>query len=305
MRRFAIKLALFLAANAAAAAVALAFIDARYGFAQFETDSILLSMPREENVGLLIMGTSRARLLTRVKCNLESLELATGLSTFNIAVPFGGGIVPSKMYLEQFYRRGNSADTILFFLDLFTMYSHQYNRDHRFVYYEPLRPSFLLAMVRNDIPIRRVFIYIQSKFSGRWISQTPLPVHCEYHVIEAPDPEIARLREESLYPDGVDNEIFAHYAKTLIDILEMAKKDGANVIIAFPPTMLGPQPGSEHLLGLLEQVKADYPVEFHDFTDVITDTALFLDYDHINSYGVELFVEQHLAPILRQKPHSP
>lgn len=299
MKKFAIKLALFAAVNAAAAAAVLYAVDARYDFKQFETDSILLSMPRDTEVDLLIMGTSRARLLTRTKCNLECIERVLDCDVFNIAVPFGGGIVPEKIYLDQFYARGNNARTILYFLDVFTMYSPVPNKDHRFVYYEPLRPSLLLAMVRNDIPLKRLLVYVQSKFTWRWLNLTAGVVPCDYRTYEEGfKPELARLRTESMYFDGLNEQYFRHYAQTLRDILEMAKSHGSRIVIALPPTLLGTQPGAENLRQLLEDLNKEWPLEFYDFTDALKDTALYSDYDHLNSPGVERFVTRHLAPVL-------
>lgn len=299
MIRFVTKLALFAAVNIAAAAVVLSVVDTRYRFEQYETDSIVLSMPRDADVGLLIMGTSRARLLTRVKCNLECVKRETGLDVFNIAVPFGGGIVPEKIYLEQFYARGNRVRTIVYFLDAFTMYSPVPNRNHRFVYYEPLRPSLLLAMVRNEIPLRRLLIYVQSKFTWRWLNLAAGTVECDYRTFEKEfKPGRARLRTESMYFDGLNEKHFKHYAQTLRDILALAKSQGAGVIIAFPPTLLGPQPGAERLCALLDEAKRTWPLEFYDFTGAVADPALYSDYDHLNSPGVEIFVKQHLAPVL-------
>lgn len=303
MKRFVIKLCGFAVINAVIAGAVLAVIDSRYAFEQFETDSVLLSMPRGEEVGVLVMGTSRARVLTRVRCNLECLERELGCKVFNIAAPFGGGIVPEKIYLGEFYGRGNRAGTILFFLDPFTMFSPQPNKDHRFVYYEPLRPSLLLAMARNEIPFRRILIYIQSKFTWRWVSQAAGAVPCDFETVKdgKPDPEKARLRVESLYFDGLNEGYFEHYAETLRDILEMAKRHETRVVVALPPTLLGPQPGADRLMRQLDEFKKSYALEFYDFTGAITDTALFSDYDHLNSPGVETFVKEHLLPVLRER----
>ncbi|HUW61107.1 MAG TPA: hypothetical protein VMZ06_08880 [Candidatus Bathyarchaeia archaeon] len=299
MKRFVIKLGAFALVNAIIAGAVLARIDSGYAFEQFETDSVLLSMPHNEEVGVLVMGTSRARVLTRVRCNLECLERELGCKVFNIAVPFGGGIVPEKLYLGEFYGRGNRVRTILFFLDPFTMFSPQPNQDHRFVYYEPLRPSLLLAMARNEIPFRRILIYVQSKFTWRWISQTAGTVPCDFETVKGkPDPEKARMRVESLYFDGLNDGYFEHYAETLRDILEMAKQHGARVVVALPPTLLGPQPGADRLMRQLDEFKKSYELVFYDFTGVITDTALFSDYDHLNSPGVETFVKEHLKLVL-------
>lgn len=301
MKRLITKLILFGILNASIAAVLIAGTNARFSsFKQYETDSVLLSTPKHTNFGLLIMGTSRARLLTRIKCNWECLERELDRTVFNIAVPFGGGILPEKMYLTSFYQRGNSADTILFFLDAFTLFAPQPNLEHKFVHYEPFRPRFFIQLLENNIPLERIFIYMESKFSYRWFTQTPGVVECDPFRIEEDqiDPERVRRRNDSLYFEGLNETYFDQYAGVLEEILKMATLNNTHVVIAFPPTLIGEQPGMSILLDRLAEFRRYYEFEVHDFTNAIPEIALYSDYDHLNSEGVKRFVVDHLKPIL-------
>jgi hypothetical protein len=300
MRRFFVKLAAFIAVNAAGAALFLCVVDSRLHFNQWETDSILLATPTNTELSLLLMGTSRTRILTRVKCNYDCFAREFG-SVFNIAIPFGGGIVPEKIYLDNFYRQGNRAGTILYFIDPFTLFSDEPNRQHRLVYYEPLRPWFLTQLALNEFPMSRILIYVQSKFTTRWCTQTPGDVPRDPHTVQGPlDPEMIRKRVDSLYYDGLSEEWFTKYAGTLREIMQLARDHKSRLVLAFPPTLLGSQPGELRLLQELTKLRMEYDFEFHDFTEKIKDPSLYSDYDHLNSRGVERFVQEYHKPILKQ-----
>lgn len=299
MKQLIIKAFLLALLNALLGLLVLAVNDSRYHFQQYETDSILLSTPKNTHFDVVVLGTSRARLLTRVRCNLECLERELG-RTFGLAIPFGGGIVPERLFLDNFFSKGNEADTIVYFLDAFQLFAPQPNREHRFVYYEPLRLRFLWQMMRNGFPPERIFTYVQSKFTYRWFTQAPGEVGCIDRVLtpDRIDPETMKKRVDSLYFEGLSETYFRRYARDLECILDTARSHGSRVLIAFPPTLLGPQPGADRLKKELEALRNAYTFEFFDFTDAVTDINLYYDYDHLNGAGVEQFVTKHLKPAL-------
>ena len=303
MKLFLIKLGLFLALNAAVALAALVILDTRYSFEQYETDSLLLSTPRNTHFDLVILGTSHARVFNRIKHNHDFLTHELDMKILNLAIPFGGGVLLEKMYVANFFDCGNETDTILYFLDPFVFFSPMVNKYHKFVYYEPFRLSFLIRMLKNRMPPERIFTYIRSKFSYRWVTQKPGlvaydDITLDTYGIEL-DPERMRARAESLYPDGLNETYFAQYGAALGEILEMARQHGCRTIIAFSPSLLGREKGAPRLLELLDTYREQYDFEFHDFTDAIPDEKLYSDYDHLNSKGVEVLVAQFIKPILR------
>ncbi len=302
MKRFVTKLVVFAALNGLVAVALMAATNHRFAsFRQYETDSILLPTPRHTDFGLLIMGTSRARLFTKIKCNLDFLEEQLETKVFGIAIPFGGGIRPEMLYLKNFYRQGNSADTVLLFLDAFTLFAPQPNLEHRFVNYEPLRPDFLWDLIQNGYSRERIFTYIESKFSWRWFTQQPGVVECDPFVIPDPviDPEKVRLRNESLYFEGLSEHYLGVFSQDLEEILRMVNVHGERMVIAFAPTLLGPQPGIDRVKAKLAELRRFYRFEVYDFTNAVSDLSLYSDYDHLNSEGVKAFFEKDLGPILK------
>ena len=303
MKRFLIKISLLVGINVAIGMIVMTVIDARRSFQQWETDSILYVTPKNESYDFVSLGTSRARVFSEFKDNHDFVVRELGMRYLNLAISFGGGILPEKMFLKYFFDRGNHTKAVVFFLDPFMMFSDGSNRYHRFVYYEPFRPMFLLELFRNDIPIQRIITYVRSKFGSYWFVRGPVVKERDPRVAQRndTDAEMKLKRMDSLYPEGLDGDIFKGYCEDLVEILGMAKDHGARMIIIFAPTLLGPEPGARWVTEFLDTCKPRYEFEVYDYTDLIQDYGYFADHDHLNSRGFEFFVKQYLEPILRKQ----
>lgn len=303
MKRFLIKISLLVGINVAIALIIMTVIDARRSFQQWETDSILYVTPKNESYDFVSLGTSRGRVFSEFKDNHDFVVRELGMKFLNLAISFGGGILPEKMFLKYFFDRGNHTKAVVFFLDPFMMFSDGSNKYHRFVYYEPFRPRFLLELFRNGIPIQRIITYVRSKFGSYWFVRGPVVKERDPRVAQRKDTdaEMKLKRMDSLYPEGLDRDIFKGYCEDLVEILGMAKNHGARMIIIFAPTLLGPEPGARWVTEFLDTCKSRYEFEVYDYTDLIQDYGYFADHDHLNSRGFEFFVKQYLEPILRKQ----
>ena len=280
--------------------------NARLHFNLYETDSVLLATPSNTTVDYLVMGTSRAKVLTRFQCNYETLRQGLNGSVASIAIPFGGGLVPEKLMYQSFLDRGNHARTILYFVEPFVFYSHPLNQQHRFVYYEPLDAKLLGRMMTNHIPPKRILTYIQTKFSCDWLLQTPQPMGCNHAIIEDPviNAQKVHIRRESLYTDGISDEVFAYYSNEFEQLIELGRRDGSRFIFILAPTLLGDEYGKEKLLALLQKVNTQYHYPVYDFTNSLRDLTLYSDYDHLNAEGAHRLVYDLLKPVLAEDTAS-
>ena len=303
MKRFLFKLALLAAINIAVALAIITFVDARRSFRQWETDSILYVTPKNEAFDFVTLGTSRARIFSEFKGNYDFATRELGMKYLNLAIPFGGGILPEKMFLEYFFDHGNTAKTVVLFLDPFMLFSDAYNLQHRFVFYEPFRPSFLAGLLRNRIPIQQVITYVRSKFGLYWFQRAATVKESDPRVAKhrENDAEMVRKRIASLYPEGLSEKAFERYAKDLAGIMDIAKRHEARLVIISPPTLLGPEPGAPKLAAFLNDCKARYTFEAYDYTNEMQDYAFFADHDHLNSTGFQFFVKTYIEPILRKR----
>ena len=303
MKRFLLRATVFLAINLAVAAVYLTAVDCAHHYEPWETDSILEVMPRSTHFGAVILGTSHAYTLSRFRDNHQLLEKELGMSVFNMAIPAAGGARPSRLYLEEFLARGNTAEYLLYFVEPFVFFSPGDNDQHKFVYYEPLRPGFLLRLIRDAYPWPRIFTYMRSKFSAEWLFQKPeLMIRHDYRLTGPIDPERVRKRLDSLYMEGMSNENFLHYSKELRRILLKAVNAKMGVYLLPPPTLIGHEPGMPSMEAFINQLQREFPsVTYRDLTFAIPEPEYFYDLDHLNTHGVEHVARDLIAPLLRAR----
>jgi hypothetical protein len=303
LKKFVLKLCLLVGVNVVGALTVIIAVDSTRSFEQWETDSVLYVTHKNVHYDFVTLGTSRARIFSEFKGNCDYIHDELKMRFLNLAIPFGGGILPEKMFLEYFYARGNSADCVVLLLDPFTLFSDGSNLYHRFVFYEPFRPRFLLELFQNKYPIQRIITYVRSKFGLYWFQRAALVKEQDPRVAtrNESDAETAKKRMDSLYPDGLNETAFVHYSKVLEEIFAMAKAHSARMIVITPPTLLGPEPGAARLKEFLDQCGSRYSFEFYDYTNVMQDYSMFADHDHLNSNGFRFFTKNYLEPILRKK----
>ena len=300
MKRLAIKGAGLALLNVCLGLAFLHVHESRLAYEPWETDSVLLTMPRGEQVDLAILGSSRAHVLSRYKDNRETLERELGMRTVNMALPLGGGIRPARYYLECFFEGGSTTPRLLYVLDPFVFFLAGPNDSHKFVYAEPLRFSFLKKLVFDGYPVKRILTYVRSKFSHAWLAQVAKPLDrfertAEYAIN---DQRLFDGRINNLYSDGLQEDNFIRYRAQFIKILELCRERNVSMFVVLPPTLLGPEPGAVQVLGWLDSLKSEYDFELHDMTSVMAEPEHYYNLDHLNTAGVEFFVREFLAPIL-------
>lgn len=80
----------------------------------------------------------------------------------------GAGVVPMELYLSHFYKRGNRAGTVVYFLDPFIFYSRSWNEDHDCIKGEPFRMDFFVDAAAQGMSRESLIEYFQYKFSSNW-----------------------------------------------------------------------------------------------------------------------------------------
>lgn len=300
VRRFVLNAAALLLINCLVGWGLLKAHESRLHYAPWETDSVLLRMPTDESFGLAILGTSHAYLFSRFEKNHHIFEDTLGFPVFNMAMPFGGGILPARFYLETFFEQGNRTKTVVYFLDPFALYTPETNTGHKFVYYEPLHLKFLWKMARNGFPPGRIFTYVRSKFSVDWLFQRPEPLtfHTGSLAGQTLSPKLIQQRILSLYPDGMEEKNFHRYRRELLRIAALCEWEGVAFQVVIPPTLLGPEPGASSVLEWLTEMKGPYGFEVRDWCGAMADPQYYYNLDHLNTEGVRYLVENLLRPML-------
>jgi hypothetical protein len=157
-------------------------------------------------------------------------------------------------------------------------------------------------MLINGIPPQRAFIYARSKLSHAWFTRTPPIQETDPRGLNdiTLDPDKLAERMNSLYPEGINREIFNRYRGVLLQIFEMAKAHGSRIIIIMPPTLLGNEPGLPMVEDFLEGYMSHYDIVLRNLTGEMQEAKYFADHDHLNSLGFEYFVTTYLLPLLSE-----
>lgn len=288
MIRFACHAGLFLLANLAVGLGLLALHDLRLDFAPWETDSALLRMPRGADARVILLGSSRAQLLSRHAPHHQAFETAAGGKVISLALPAGGGVRPARLLFETCLARGNRADAVVHVIEPFVFYNAGANDYHKFVYTEPLDPVFLRALLRDRYPYRRVLTYLRSKYSWHWWSQRaePLGELAESLAPRDVTPERIADRFASLYIYGLEEERFALYANEVEAIAARCGEAGIPYLLVAPPVLLGEEPGKARMETFIAGLQDRHPhVRYIDMSQALPDPAMYTDLDHLNTAG--------------------
>lgn len=264
----------------------------------WETYAALRSMPTHQAASILFVGSSHAQVLQMCESSVAIVHEAFGQDATVIAKG-GSGVFQHSLYLREFFRRGNTAETIIYFADPWAFYSDDWNEAMKMeIDREPLDWSFTIDMVRSGAQRNAVFRYLKSKVRyTAFLKEELEDWNCEGR-LAAYHPGIARLRSNNLYPDGVDHAVLNHYLDELNSFLDLCQSHNANVIIVVPPTLLGVEPGFEGLWQGLKQIEKRSGIRSIDCSRSMDQTDWYLDHDHLNNRGVSHFLNHVLKPQL-------
>ncbi len=300
IRKLLGKAVLFLCLNALLGYSVLCLFEQRLHYAPWETDSVLLVMPQNQQYGSVFLGTSHAYICSRFSEHHQLTEEILGQRLLNLAQPTGGGLMPARFFLEYFLEEGNQTDSVVYFLDPFVFFCVGSNEYHKFVYNEPFRFRFLWKLLRNHYGIRRVITYIRSKFGRDWLLQRSEPLIAHPYALQPSeiDPERIKKRIGTLYPDGLQEENFQKYAQEFLKIARLCREHGIPLHVITPPTLLGPEPGAARVNAWLREQQKTEAFSFHDFVNAMPQARFFYNLDHLNTAGIAHFMQYYVRPIL-------
>lgn len=300
MGRFLAKLALFVGVNIGLQILVLALVQSRYRFRDWETESVLLTIPKKEHFDLVFLGSSHGRIFSRDH-NHQRVEAILGRRFLNLSKGGGGGVIPERIYLSYFFDRGNTADEIVYFIDGWSLASRKWNEGLYFLADEPFRLDILPKLLANGISLRVLLSYYKSKFVSSWFQQKAGGRDSDDAVVQNFGPQTVRKHIEGMYLDGFDESVFNRYALELEKTLLLSKARGANLVFVVPATLLGREPGTDALNALLRRLRERHGTAFYDLSDSIHEPAYYSDPHHLNTNGVAKFTRDFLRPALARQ----
>lgn len=267
----------------------------------WETSSVLQTMPHHRHVGIVILGTSHARSLSGCSASAEAIENCLETTILNLAKN-AAGPMPLRLYTEEFYARGNSADTLIYFADPWAFYNPKWNEEHGFLMDEPLEPRFFAHCITAGRSKRQLFQNARRGFYNRAFEQHLNESNdCLGHMPNV-NPAFIEHRIDHLFDGPPSEKALSRYAEELTKLFSSVRAHNTRIIIATPPTLLGELPGMDAFVHTMESVANNFEAHYFNFTDIMQDPEFFIDHDHLNAHGVAHFAENHLRPALAHTP---
>lgn len=298
MKELCTKAILFFSINLLLGLVVIEIPERLHDWDNANTDSNLRVIPEGTEFDYLVLGTSRARVLSRGQGH-ALLEKELGGKTLNIARGGGGGIAPTALYYDWFLSRGNKAGVVIYAVDPFVFFSDLWNEERFFAEDEPLRFGFLLSMVQQSMGFPVILNYVQSKFTLARLQDRPHHTGKKGKHLERIDPGAVLKRLEVLYPSGCPDDSFSKYSGRFHSLVHRIAETSGELWMVFLPTLLGPEPGHERVAALCRRLEARHPnVHFMDFVDGMREPGFFYNHDHMNDDGTKEFAGRYLKPLL-------
>lgn len=301
MRKLLIKTGIFILLNAAIGTVLLSYIHYRdlhlkenYG----QSESVLITMPENQNFGLLVMGSSHGRMFSRHEMH-DSLEQIIQLHVCNIS-KWSAGVVPEKVFLDYFYSRGNHAETAVYFIDPFALYSPDWNENLYVLNDEPFRYGFAWHVVTGPFNGDVSYNYVKSKFTDEWKNTEANTLPDISGKLDSISHEAIRMQLAAWFRSGVKQENLDRYFEHFCKIIGELKDAGVKkIIVIIPPSLMGHFEGIDPLSEKMKVFRHDSSVFFRNYNDWSKDPALFYDHSHLNATGAVKFMKEVLKDLIR------
>ncbi len=246
----------------------------------------------------ILMGTSHARMFG-LDGQRPTIESIIGKNFTSLGY-VGSGVMPQKLYLEDFYRHGNQTPRIIYMLDPWVLYSREANEKDFYTTNEVFRHEYLIGLIRDGFSPGVIKDYATKKVSYKiFILPRNLDIVLDAKMTQK---EVGSLnvdikeRIKVWYSDGLSTANFKKYSKVLEDIVLLARKNNTKITILIPPTMMGDLPGEKNAKKLAKKLI----VEVYDYSDTVKNPDYYLNFDHLNFDGTKYFASKYLKPLLER-----
>jgi hypothetical protein len=256
----------------------------------------------------VILGASHAATFDYRDMNAR-LEEMTGATILNLSIQ-GAGITVNRLVLDYFLA-GHRTAGVVYVLDSFAFYSREWNEDRlqdAALYHRAPLDLTVAGLLLRDPVTRSVAVEYLSGFSKINNADRFAPDLFDEEVSRfdrsyRPVPQIDRQRISYLYPPGIDAATLGDspHLVQFEELIRDLQTRGIRLIVVRPPIparIYDMIPGERQFDATIESVLERYGVEYHDFSSVNNDEALFFDSDHLNQDGVLSFFENHLQDVL-------
>lgn len=270
------------------------------GFENWESESNLLMMKKNQEYGLLIMGISHARNFTRHKNHLR-VEKILDKKMINIGIGGGDcGTNDQHFYLKYFYSTGNKTDKVLYVLSPTIMTKGFGNKASNTFELEPLKLDFFVQYLgfETDNKYERLFYYVKSKFSKKWFRLKPKSLEIKKSALEKLDSSKIKEGLKLLLVEGERLDEFQRNSQMVEETIRLARANQSEIVFIIPPALFGKWMGHFKVMDFLEAMNTKYGTRYYDFSESVLIPKYYYDHHHLNSAGIEYFTENYLKEVI-------
>lgn len=270
------------------------------GFDNWEAESNLLMMRKHHDYDMLLMGISHARNFSRYKNHLR-LEKTLDREIINIGIGEGKcGSNEQFFYLKYFYSQHNTTKQVVYVLSTAMMNKGFLNEASNTFELEPFRIDFFYQYLRHNAENKseRLFYYIKSKFSRKWLMLKPRSSDRQDKALVAIDSTKIKEGLQLLLQGGERNDDFQRNCNAVEETIKLALANNSEIIFFISPALFGKWQGHYETLDFLRKMNEKYGIRYYDFSETVLIPKYYYDHHHLNSDGIDFFTEKYLKEIL-------
>jgi len=298
VNRFIKKLGWFITINIILAVVVLVLIkltEPSYIKTDETTEASFSAIPTNKQFDLVILGTSHAREFTR-SGNKTSVETILNTKLWNLSKGFGhGGLVSSIAAWDLFKQRKNTTKRIIYFIDPWIFYYSKWNEENFFLENEPIKWDIFQNAFHNKASLSVLINYVKAKFKPSYFMTKKLTSSRNYKQLDSISNMKAEKQMKIYYPDSINEMTFDKYKELFKTFALDLQKQGIELILIIPPTLLNKEPGFDRVWNFLSTIQY---IKLYDHSQKVRDPKLYYDISHLNSTGIEYYTSHYLKAVL-------
>ena len=264
-------------------------------FKNWETESNLLILKDHASYDLAFMGISHARNFSRHKNHLR-IEKALNRKILNIGQGEGRcGINEQLFYLKYFYSHNVEINKIIYVLSPSLLYAKFLNQASNTFNREPFKFDFFLSYLKFECENKwqRLFYYTKSKLHPRWLFLVPKSLEKKEKKLKCLDREKVNEGLKEAYLDGEDLKIFEKNCNKVEKTIIEAYRHRTKVTFIIPPALFGKWKGHSEAIEFAKNMKKKYGTAYYDNSESVLNPEYYFDHHHLNSDGIDYFVEKY------------
>ncbi len=278
------------------------YFISRKKFKNNETESNLLVLNKNEKFDCIMMGISHARNFSR-DGNHQRIEIALNKKIINIGQGKGAcGMNEQLFYLQYFYSQNNEVNKLIYFISPPLFYSESLPMASNTFDIEPFEIDFLWQYInfKSDNKSQRIWSYMQSKFHPNWWNTKANIKKENTNFLTQIDSQAVKQGQIMAYGNSISKKQFEKSKLQFENTLNLALKNKTEIILIIPPALFGKWQGHDEVEKFAQNLQNKYvdKIKYYNHSEVIKNPKLYYDHHHLNSNGVDFYINNYLKMVL-------